>query len=49
MNKIRRLLGLYTESELVKFGNYMQNKETTEESKGVWHSDVCNFKELLNK
>ena len=44
MKKIRRLLGLYTEAELVAFGNVMANKKTTDEQRGVWHSDLENFK-----
>jgi len=47
MKTIRRLLGLYNEKELTAFGNYMQSKETTQEAKGVWHSDVSNFKAKL--
>ena len=44
MNKIRRLLGLYTESELVAFGNQIALKQGDENEKQVWHSDLENFK-----
>jgi len=46
MKTIRRLLGLYTEAELVAFGNTMYNKEKTN-ANGVTHADVSNFKWLL--
>lgn len=44
MKKIRRLLGLYTEAELVAFGNLIAKKQGEDYEKQVWHSDVENFK-----
>lgn len=44
MKKIRRLLGLYIESELVAFGNLIAKKQGDENEKQVWHSDLENFK-----
>jgi len=44
MKTIRRLLGLFTEAELVAFGNVMYKKEKTF-ADGVTHADLSNFKE----
>jgi len=46
MKTIRRLLGLYTEAELIAFGNIMYNKEKTF-ADGVSDADLSNFKWLL--
>jgi len=46
MKTLRKLFGLYTEAELVKFGNVMHNKEETI-ANGVSDADLQNFKETL--
>lgn len=42
MKKLLNKLGLFTEKDLIDFGNKMAEKNGNE--KRVWHSDVENFK-----
>jgi hypothetical protein len=46
MKTIKRLLGIYSEKELIAFGNVMYNKKKTL-SNGVTYADLQNFKEKL--
>jgi hypothetical protein len=47
MKKLLNKLGLFTEKDLVKFGNQMSEKKGNENAKKVWHSDIENFKRTL--